>query len=201
MLAQQPVEHPWFQDSSMPIVLSVGRLSPQKDFATLIRAIAQVNRHMPCRLIILGKGEQRAELERLVEQLGLQQRVWMPGFDPNPYRYMARATLFVLPSRWEGSPNALVEALACGIPVIATDSPGGAREILEDGRWGILTPVGNPEALAEAILQTLQRPVDREALRRRAQDFSVDKIANQYLNALGIHHGSQPVDLAKTSNS
>lgn len=185
-LAQQPLEHPWFEDPTVPVVLGVGRLTAQKDFATLLQAVALVNRWMECRLVILGEGEQRSALEHLAVQLGLRDRLWMPGFDPNPYRYMARASVFVLSSRWEGSPNTLIEALACGAPVVATNSPGGACEILEDGIWGMLTPVGDAEALAEAIRCTLHQPPDRDALRRRAQAFSVDQIAERYLEVLGL---------------
>ncbi len=184
--AQQPVDHPWFTDQTAPVVVSVGRLTAQKDFETLVRAIPLVHRYKDCRLVILGEGEQRAHIESLIVQLGLQDKVWMPGFDPNPFRYMARASVFVLSSRWEGSPNALIEALACGAPAVATDCPGGSREILEDGKWGKLVPVGNPEALAEAIVYTLKTPPDVRQLQHRARAFSVDLAAEHYLRAMGI---------------
>lgn len=183
-LAQMPAEHPWFADSTTPIIIGVGRLTAQKDFATLIRATAILNQDFECRLAILGEGEQRPELERLVQQLGLQEKVWMPGFETNPYRYIARASIFVLPSRWEGAPNALIEALACGVRSVATDCPGGVREILEDGKWGMLTPVGDAQALAAAITHALQSPPDPDALRQRAQAFAVDTVAEQYLRIL-----------------
>lgn len=185
-LAQQPVAHPWFEDPQVPVILGVGRLTLQKDFATLIQAVALLNQSIECRLVILGEGEQRHELERLVERLSLENKVWMPGFEPNPYRYMARAAVFALTSRWEGSPNALIEALACGAPVVATDCPGGTREVLEGGRWGTLTPVGNPEAIAAAIAQVLHAPPAPEPLQQYAQRFAVSAVADQYLHALRL---------------
>jgi glycosyltransferase involved in cell wall biosynthesis len=153
--ARALLNHPWFEAGQPQVVLAVGRLTKQKDFPTLIRAFSQVRQSRPARLIILGEGPDRPALEALVNQLGLGADVALPGFVENPYAYMSRASVFVLCSRWEGLPTVLIEALYCGAPVIATDCPSGPREILRDGQYGRLVPVGNAEALAGAIEATL----------------------------------------------
>lgn len=154
--AAEPVEHPWFAPGQPPVVLSVGRLTVQKDYPTLIRAFERIAHRSTARLVILGEGEARAELEALIEACGLADRVALPGFVANPYAHMARAKLFVLSSIWEGLPTVLIEALACGCPVISTDCRSGPREILEDGRWGRLVPVGAVDELAMAMLAVLE---------------------------------------------
>ncbi len=181
--SREPVEHPWF-DEELPIFLAVGRLSEQKDFATLLRAFASLRRRVRARLIILGEGKDRAELECLRDTLGLSQDVAMPGFVLNPYAYMRGANALVLSSRWEGLPTVLIEAMACGCPVVATDCPSGSREILEDGRWGPLVPIGDADALAQAMLGVLQNPIAAEALMNRAEAFSSEAAAANYLNIL-----------------
>ncbi len=178
------VQHPWLDDPSVPVILGVGRLKPQKDFATLLRAFAIVRRARPARLIILGEGSLRARLVGLVERLGLQHDVQMPGFFENAPAWMARASLFVLSSLWEGLPSVLIEALAVGCPVVSTDCPSGPREILDGGRYGALVPCGDPQALADAILQTLRNPVARETLRERAAAFTGAEAPDQYLEVL-----------------
>lgn len=147
----EPLEHPWFRMGEPPAIVSIGRLTRQKAFDVLIRAFSQVRRHRRARLLILGQGEDRQTLERLVAQLGLEQDVSLPGFVQNPYPYIARAALFVLASRWEGLPTVIIEALYLGTPIIATDCSGGMREILRDGQYGRLVPVNSPALLAEAI--------------------------------------------------
>jgi glycosyltransferase involved in cell wall biosynthesis len=136
--------------------------------------------------VILGEGPQRPELEACVRDLGLEDDVWLPGAVDNPYAWMARAQLFVLASYFEGLPTVLIEALACGCPVVSTDCPTGPREILEDGRHGELVPMRDPEALAAAMARTLDNPLDSETLKTRAMDFHVDRIADEYLDALGF---------------
>jgi len=178
--------HAWFDDGDVPVVVSVGRLEPQKDFATLLRAFARLHRDRPARLIILGEGKQRDMLAGLAAQLGIADAVDMPGFVDNPHAYMARASLFVLSSRWEGSPNGLTEAVALGTPVVATDCPNGPSEILEDGRYGELVPVGDAEALAGAIGRTLDAPLPAEALRRAGQRYSAESSARHYLATMGL---------------
>ena len=180
--AEEPVEHPWFSDGSQPVVLGVGRLHIQKDFPTLIKAFAIVRQKRSAKLVILGEGEERPRLEALVKELGLENDVWMPGFVDNPFKFMAKASVFVLSSAWEALPTVLIEALACGCPVVSTDCPSGPSEILEGGKWGKLVPVGDHEKLAEAILETIESSPDREKLKQRGMDFHIDKIGNQWLN-------------------
>jgi glycosyltransferase involved in cell wall biosynthesis len=177
---QEPVVHPWLQPGQPPVILAVGRLSPQKDFATLICAFAQVRQRLEARLIILGEGEERQPLEAIVAQLDLAQSVDLPGFVSNPYAYMSRAAVFALSSAWEGFGNVLVEAMAAGTPVVATDCPSGPAEILADGEYGRLTAVGDASGLAIALLHTLNETADSQRLRERSADFAIARILNQY---------------------
>lgn len=187
-LAAQPLDHPWFAPGQPPVVLGIGRLTAQKDFPTLIEAFCCVRVGRPARLMILGEGELRGELEALARQKGLTDDDFvMPGFANNPFAYLSRAALFVLSSRWEGLGNVLVEAMACGTPVVSTDCLSGPREILADGRWGQLVPVGDVTALAEAIEAVLSSP--RETLpdvRMRARDFEESRAIDGYLQLLGL---------------
>ncbi|MBS0554672.1 MAG: glycosyltransferase [Proteobacteria bacterium] len=185
-LAAQPVEHPWFADYAVPLVLGAGRLTEQKDFPTLVRAFAKLRRERPARLVILGEGRHRARLEALAAELGVAADVALPGFTPNPYAWMARADLFVLSSAWEGSPNVLTEALALGTPSVATDCPSGPREVLDGGRYGPLVPVGDAEALGEAMLRTLAAPLPAAELKRAVAAYNRDASAQAYLAALGL---------------
>lgn len=174
------VTHPWFTSKETPIILGVGRLTPQKDFTTLIKAFALVRKQKVCRLVILGDGEQKPQLESLIEQLGLESDVNLPGLTENPYTYMAQSDVFVLSSAWEGLGNVLVEALAVGTPVVSTDCPSGPREILQNGRLGPLVPVGDALALADAILKVLGQPKSVSAL-EDTKLFTVDVAVNNYL--------------------
>ena len=182
--AAAPVEHPWFDNGSVPVVLAAGRLTSVKDHATLLRAFARVLCSRPARLLILGVGPERENLLKLADHLGLSQCVDLPGFDPNPFVYMSRSRVFVLPSKYEGFGNVLPEAMACGTPVVSTDCRSGPREILEDGRWGRLVPVGDWHAMAEAILDTLDNPIPSDQLISRASDFSSDASIDRYLEVL-----------------
>ena len=184
-LAQAEVAHPWFADGAPPVVLSVGREAPPKDYPTLVEAFALARREMEARLVILGRlsTPYKASLESLARSLGVEEDLGFVGFDENPYRYMRRAGLLALSSRWEGLPGVILEALACATPVVSTDTPYGPREIL--GRWGDLPPVGDAPALARALIATLRgaRPT-AQALRARANDFSPEKAADAYLQLL-----------------
>jgi glycosyltransferase involved in cell wall biosynthesis len=176
-LARQAPEHPWFAPGEPPVILGVGRMTPQKDFSTLIRAFGGLRRHQPARLIILGEGEDRPRLEALVSELGLGPDVALPGFRDDAMGFMSHAALFVLSSAWEGLPTVLIEALAVGTPVISTDCPSGPREILQDGRLGALVPVGDAAALSEAMVDVLSRPViavPPDALTPFTRDAAVD---------------------------
>jgi glycosyltransferase involved in cell wall biosynthesis len=184
-LAREPVGHSWFAAGEPPIVLGVGRLTKQKDFATLCRAIAIVRRRRPVRLVILGEGEERPTLEALVTELGLGDSVALPGFAANPFAYMSKASVFVLSSAWEGLPGALIQAMACGVRVVATDCESGPREILQGGRFGRIVPVGDAQAMAdaiEAVLSEARRTESDAAWRPYTQVAAVD----QYLRVLGV---------------
>lgn len=188
-LATAPIDHPWFKPEQPPVVLAIGRLDQAKDYSTLIRSIARlssIGRHL--RLVILGEGELRAALEVQVLECGLTtNQVQMPGFVSNPFAYLARCGVFVLSSRYEGLPGALIEAMACGAPVVSTDCPSGPREILEGGRWGTLVPVGDVDALSKAIDTVLATPRSHlPDVRSRAADFEDKKAVDAYLKAMNL---------------
>ncbi|MBK1645943.1 glycosyl transferase [Thiocapsa imhoffii] len=186
--AAEPVVHPFLSPKTTPVLVGSGRLTRQKDFPTLLRAFAIVHARRPCRLLILGDGEPgaRAALEALALDLGIQEALSLPGFRPNPYAYLARCDLFVLSSIWEGSPTVLTEALALGIPVVATDCPSGPREITQNGRYGHLVPMEDPEALAAAITVALDTPPDRLALQQAVADYHTIASTAGHLRALGL---------------
>ncbi|MGH8223105.1 MAG: glycosyltransferase [Woeseiaceae bacterium] len=183
-LAEERLEHSWFSAGQPPVVLGVGRLTPAKDFRTLVRAFAVVRERRPVRLLILGEGEERQRLEALVRTVGIGADVSLPGFVDNPYRYMKQASVFVLSSRWEGFGNVLVEAMACGTPIVSTDCDG-PREILQGGRHGKLTAIGDPSALARAIEIQLDEPSNSTVI-ERAQAFTVDAALDEYRAVLAI---------------
>jgi glycosyltransferase involved in cell wall biosynthesis len=185
-LAEQPPTHPWLSDKQSPVILGVGELSSRKDFATLVRAFALLRDQRECRLIILGRGRQRDRLLGLAEELGVAQDVDLPGFSDNPYSAMRAADLFVLSSRWEGLAVALVEALALGTPTISTDCPGGSSEVLQNGRYGPLVPVGDAPSLAKAMQGVLDAPLPAETLRQAAVPYSLENSVADYLHALGF---------------
>lgn len=180
------LDHPWFAPGEPPVVLGVGRLVKQKDFPTLIRAFARVHAERPVRLLILGraKKKKRQRLVDLIDSLGLAADVQLPGYVDNPLAYMARAAVLVLSSAWEGLPGVLIEALACGCPVVSTDCPSGPSEILADGKYGRLVPVGDDTAMAAAINATLDAPPARDALRARAEEFDSARAIDNYLSVL-----------------
>lgn len=161
-------------------VLAVGTLKPIKDYATLLQAFALLRRTVDVRLLILGEGECRTELEAQAYRLGVAGDVFMPGFVADPAPFYRLAHLHVLSSTGEGLPTVLIEALAAGTPVVSTDCPSGPREILADGQFGRLVPVGDTQALAHAMAESLAAPHDPAALVARAQHFSIDRAVDQY---------------------
>lgn len=187
-LKRHPVAHPWLQGSGPPVVLAVGRVSlDQKDYPTLLEAFAILRRERDARLILVGgefneetTAHARQVLRDRAQALGIAANFDMPGFDPNPFAWMARASLFVLSSRFEGLPGVVIQALACGCPVVATDCPTGPREILDDGRYGALVPVGDPIAMAAAMKSTLDSPPPRDLLEARGASFSVSSSVDAY---------------------
>jgi glycosyltransferase involved in cell wall biosynthesis len=184
--ASEPVSHPWFTPGQPPVILGVGRLTPQKDFPTLLRAFALVRRQRPARLVIVGEGRTEAKeaLLRLAIELGCPDDVSLPGFTHNPFCFMANASVFVLSSLHEGLPGVLIQALACGVPVVSTDCPSGPREILEGGRHGRLVALGDFAAMADAITEALERPGDGAARMARGRQFSVERAVDRYLGLL-----------------
>lgn len=177
-------DHPWFAKGAPPVILAVGRLTEQKQYLVLLEAFWRVRQRHEVRLLILGEGKDRDMLSARVRELGLDRSVSLPGFSDNPYAYMAHASVFVLSSAWEGLPGVLIEALVCGCPVVSTDCPSGPREILEAGKYGELVPVGDVEALSQAIERVLMRPPDREPLGVRGAEFSLDAAVDEYLKVL-----------------
>jgi glycosyltransferase involved in cell wall biosynthesis len=177
-------DHPWFAKGAPPVILAVGRLTEQKQYTVLLEAFARVQERHGVRLLILGEGKDRDALSARVRELGLDRSVSLPGFSDNPYAYMAHAAAFVLSSAWEGLPGVLIEALVCGCPVVSTDCPSGPREILEAGKYGELVPVGDVGALAQAIERVLMRPPDRQPLRVRGAEFSLEAAVDEYVKVL-----------------
>jgi glycosyltransferase involved in cell wall biosynthesis len=181
-----PPSHPWFHASDAPLILGVGELSPRKDFATLLRGFARLRATRPCRLMLLGAGGERENLLALADRLGITRDIALPGFVPRPYAQLAHADLFVLTSRWEGMPLVLIEALACGTPVVATDCPSGPREVLADGHHGALVPVGDAGALAAAMEASLAPPRAAAQLRRIARPYGIEAATSAYLQAMEL---------------
>jgi len=164
----------------VPIVLATGRLTGAKDYPTLIRAFARLASRRACHLIILGEGKARSKIERLVRSRHLTDRVSLPGWVENPFAYMSRASLFVVSSRREGFSMVLLEALSCGCPCVSTDCHSGPAEILQNGKYGPLVPVGNDAALADAMERVLDNPPDKRVLQERAALFSTDQTVAAY---------------------
>ncbi len=179
-LSMEPPEHPWLAKGEVPVIVAAGKLKPQKDYPTLLKAFARVRASWAARLIILGRGSLREALESQAEELGISADLDMPGHVNNPYAYFRNAAVFVLSSAWEGLPNVLIEAMACGSPVVSTDCPSGPSEILEGGRIGRLVPVGDVEQMAAAIVATLDSPPDRERIIARTEEFSFDRVVADY---------------------
>ena len=192
-LAAATVSDPWFQPGAPPVILSIGREAPEKDHATLVAAFGLMRRQRAARLVFIGRFSEtyRAGLQAQAQDWGVTGDLKFLDFDENPFRYLRRAALFALSSRGEALPMTLLEALACGVPVVSTDTPYGPREILEDGRWGKLTPVGDAPALAAALLATLEGDhPPAAALLGRAADFSPERAADAYAALLDQVAGS-----------
>ncbi len=182
--ALAPLDHEWLQEGQPPVILSVGRLTAQKDQQTLIRAFALVRKKVAAKLVILGEGENRAKLEALVSELGLDPDVSLPGFHKNPFAFMSRARLFVLSSAWEGLPGSLIQAMACGCPVVSTDCPSGPGEILQEGRLGRLVPVGDAINMAGAILESLSNGRKAPCCPLDLYPYTVEYSTREYIKIL-----------------
>ena len=182
-LKEEPLNHPWIQND-IPFIIGVGRLTAQKNFALLIDAFNQLQKKYDVNLVVLGEGELEEELKTQIEHLGLEDRVLMPGFVDNPYAWIKASKCFVLSSLHEGLPTVLIEAMACGTPVVSTDCPSGPFEILERGKWGKLVPVKNQDALVHAIAESLTSDIDTKSLEKRAKQFNTENSLIQYLEVL-----------------
>ncbi len=187
-LASEKPDHPFINNKEYPLIISAGRFSIQKDFPVLIKAFNEVCRQKEARLIILGEyneGEEQYEtIKQLVKNFNLEKKVSFPGFMKNPFSYISNADCFVLSSKWEGLPGVLIQALACGTPVVSTDCKSGPSEILKNGEFGALVPVGDFNALAEKIIETINKQREREKLIKRAEDFSKDNCLDKYINLI-----------------
>lgn len=170
-LSKEKVLHPWFVQKDLPVVVGIGRLSRQKNFPLLVEAVCALNREgtVPVRLVIFGEGPDRDRLERLIRKKAQEDRIRLMGWTANPFCYLTRADLFVLCSNWEGLPNTLIEAMACGVPVISTDCDSGPREILQDGACGRLVPRQNAWALQKAMEEILKNQKKAERFRNRGR--------------------------------
>lgn len=187
--AAEAVPHAWLSNKALPVVMGMGRLTAQKDFPTLLRAFAAIQPEKPSRLILLGEGPQpgdREKHEALARELGVAERVLFPGFQKNPYAWLSRADLFVLSSAWEGSPNALTEALALGVPSVSTDCPSGPVEILARGEFGPLVAVGDDAAMARAMIEVLRAPLPAPTLRQAVAEYRADLSAQRYLRLMRL---------------
>ena len=170
-------------------IITSGRLVPQKDYHTLLNAFSKIQN---CQLIILGEGELEQELKQKAKQLNIEENIHFMGFVKNPLALMKQADLFVLSSQWEGFGNVLVEALLCGLPIVSTNCRAGPSEILADGQYGTLVPVGDSQSLAKAIEKAINTPHDPDIQKKRALEFSVEKICDQYETVMHQITGTQP---------
>lgn len=183
-LGSVPVDEQWFDDPTLPVVLSVGRLVEAKDQAMLLRAFAQVVEARRARLVLLGEGPERTNLVEMTKRLNITRAVEFAGFRVNPFAYMSKASVCAVSSRYEGSPNVLIQAMACGTPVVSTDCPSGPREILQDGKLGALVPVGDANALAAAIIRAFDEPGDPDGLVARAKEYDAESSIDAYLSLI-----------------
>jgi glycosyltransferase involved in cell wall biosynthesis len=184
--AQESVEHEWLLRKDCPVLIAAGRLAPWKGFSDLIRAIKELSSRRYVRLLILGDGPLRSELEALIVELDLSDVVRLHGYVENPLKFFAHADVFVLSSHVEGLPNVLVEAMMCGCTPVSTDCPTGPREVLQNGKYGYLVPVGDPVALAAGIELALDKPIPKSSLADAVLPFEEDRVLKNHFNCLGL---------------
>ncbi len=180
------VEAEWLCNKTSPVIIACGRLVPQKAYDVLLRAFARVRQTVAARLIILGEGPLRMELEAQAAQLGVTDALLMPGFVAKPAAWFAKSDLFVLSSHNEGLSNVLIEALAIGMPIVSTDCPSGPREVLADGRFGRLVAVNDTASLAQSIIVGLNAPAVQPVAERilHLEKFSAAGMVNNYLQVI-----------------
>jgi len=184
---KEPVDHPWFNDSDINVILGVGSLIHQKGFDVLIESLKYIDDDS-IRLAIIGEGPLRNELEDKAANMDMEKRVSLLGHRSNPYSFMSNADVFVLSSRWEGLPNVVIEALTCGCPVIATNCPGGTNEILSDGEYGLLVPTEDPKAIGEAVEFVMESESEPGELIRRGEQFSMDNSVENIEEIIDEHY-------------
>lgn len=194
-LMEEPFAHRFFAEDAgdldkRPVLTTMGRITYQKGFDVLVRALSHLHYRTRARLLIIGDGSkvERQQLLELIAKLRLSNDVDLLGFQANPFGIIAKSDVFVSASRWEGSSNSLIEALACGAPLVATDCPTGNRDILQNGRYGTLAPIGNPEALAEAIARELAVRRSRGAQAAAARAFDLQSCVDQWVSVLAKNH-------------
>lgn len=183
---KQELDHEWFLEKQCPVLVAAGRLAPWKGFVDLIRAMKLVADERQVRLVILGDGPQRSELDSLIQQLNLTGSICLAGYVNNPLKYYAHADVFILSSLVEGLPNVLVEAMMCGCTAVSTDCPTGPREVLQDGKFGYLVPVHDPEAMAAAIQKALDNPTPPALLAEAVSPFEESAVVDRHFEVLGL---------------
>lgn len=172
-------DHPWLSEKQVPVIIAIGRFLPEKDFHSLLKAFSKLRERRSARLIILGEGKQRPELEELAIELKISEDVSMPGFTNNPGAFLSRSDLFVLSSRFEGFGIVVIEAMAVGCNVVTTDCSTGPIDIVGNGQYGTVVPVGDVDAMATAMEYRLDNPIDSEALRARAREFDINPVGGK----------------------
>ena len=182
MRQTESVDDPWLTVSDAPLLISVGRLNRQKDYETLLKAFSELRKRRPCRLVILGEGPYRKKIESLAAQLKLGNDFYLPGYASNPFAWMAKADLFVLSSLYEGQPNVLIEALACGCPVVSTDSSPGVRELISSSDLGLIVEIGNVQQISEAMEKSLSISWDSDVLRQGSNKNRKENQINKYID-------------------
>ena len=183
---RESVEHEWFLDNTVPVLIAAGRLVSWKGFDYLIHAIKELSQKRPVRLLIMGDGPLYAELDRLISDLGLTDLVELLGYVENPLKYFVHANVFILSSHVEGLPNVLVEAMMCGCTPVSTNCPTGPSEVLQDGKYGYLVPMRDPSAMATAIVQALDNPIPEDILKKAVEPFSELKVFEEHCKSLEI---------------
>lgn len=177
------VDHPWLKKRDTPVIIAAGRLTDQKDYPTMLNSLVEVLKKRQVKLIIMGTGTLEVELKELVNKMGINKEVDFIGFQNNPYKFFEKSDLFVHSAKYEGFGNVFIESIACGIPIVTTDCDS-PREIILNDDHGKIVPVGDYNKLAEAVIDTLSKAKNLEALENRAKDFSIKKISKKYLNCL-----------------
>lgn len=180
------VDDSWMTDSSIPVVIAAGTLNRRKGFSDLILAMKILTQDSAVRLIILGEGPRREELQSLILKEGLKNSVRLLGFQKNPLKYFSKSKVFVLSSYAEGLPNVLVEAMACGCTPVSTDCPTGPREVLQDGKYGYLIPMHDPVKMASAIQMAIEQPISPEDLRDAIKPFTEEQVIQKHQKVLGF---------------